>query len=343
MSYLFTPNTNPYSTEYKLDIEENTHEKHNHVLSPVSRIITPRRQHNDILQYLIILTREDYKSGTFSKSTYDKLIDKLDLFMGILNIEKLDDFRLNNPNNMNLIYKIDGNITPRILYIRLPKEKLYVSADVFQERFLDSKMNELISIFSTLWSKSIKISVTHEKSSQINLNIATGANINGVEVKANGKRESEENNKISTVREITFQEPNKNEKLNIDIFGNYSKFFYLPKDESWIDVLRRRINNKASSDVFKYNYKDYNCVTKELSTYLKVLHINLQYNTSKYDNLVIEYYVDYYPFTYEVEKVSGYGEDKDKDKDKDKDAGKKDDKPGDLGFFNIISKLNPFR
>ena len=88
MSHLFNPDTNPYSPEYKLDeIESLTC-----ALSPVSRVISsPRRQTNDILQYLIILTRDDYKSGTFSKSTHDKLIDKLDLFMGILNIEKLDD------------------------------------------------------------------------------------------------------------------------------------------------------------------------------------------------------------------------------------------------------------
>lgn len=335
MSYLFTPNTNPYSPEYKVD---NMREKVEHItsaLSPVSRVIFPRRQTNDILHYLIILTREDYKSGTFSKSTYDKLIDNLDLFMGILNIEKLDDFKLNNANNINCKYKIDGNITPRILYIRLPKEKLYVSADVFQERFLDSKINELISIFSTLWSKSIKISVTHENSSQINLNIGTGANIKGIEINANAKQETESNNKISTIREITFQEPSKNEKLNIDIFGNYAKFFYLPKDESWIDIIRRRINNKASGDIFKYNYKDYNCVTKELSTYLKVLHINLQYNASKYDNLVIEYDIDYYPFTYEIEKVAGEGDDEIVKE-------KEDIKPA-FSVFNIINKINPFK
>ena len=326
MSHLFTPYDNPYSDEYKISSLSCS-------LSPVSRVISPHRQ-NDILEYLIILTRDDYKSGTFSKSTHDKLIDKLDLFMGILHIEKLDDFKLNNSNNVNLQYKIDGNITPRLLYIRLPKEKLYISADVFQERYLDSKMNELISIFSTLCSKSIKISVMHENSSQFNLNIGAGANVKGVEVNANAKRESEVNNKISTVREITFQEPRKNEKLNVDIFGNYNKFFYLPKDESWIDIIRRRINNKASGDDFKYNYKDYNCVTKELSTYLKILHINLQYNTAKYENLVIEYDVDYYPFTCEVEKVAGEGEDNDEEEKNIK---------RELSFYEIISKFNPFK
>ena len=320
MSHLFNPDTNPYSPEYKLDELESL----TCTLSPVSRIITsPRRQTNDILQYLIILTREDYKSGTFSKSMHDKLIDKLDLFMGILNIEKLDDFKLNNANN----------ITPRVLYIRLPKEKLYVPADVFQERFLDSKMNELISIFSTLCSKSIKISVTREHASKFNLNIGAGANIKGVEIKSEAKQESESTNKISTVREITFQEPSKNEKLNIDIFGNYDKFFYLPKDESWIDIIRRRINNKASSDDFKYNYKDYNCVTKELSSYLNFLHISLHYNASKYDNLVIAYDVDYYPFTYNVEKVAGTD-----------DVPEPKNIPVNRnGFFDIINKFNPFK
>ena len=326
MAHLFTPLTNPYSTSYNglmsreamsreamsreamsreaMSREAMSQDRRSSspgissLMSPISALVTPNKKHNDILQYLIILTKDDYKPTLFHRSVYDKLLEKSDLFMGILNIEKLEDVIKSN------YYQIEGNITPRTLYIRLPKEKQYVLADVFQERYLDSKINELIAIFSTLCSKSITMSVIHENASSIKLNIGGGVNIKGVDMKATAKKEKESNSKTSTLREITFQEPEKNKQLDINIFGDYNKFFYLPKDESWLNIIRRRVNNKASGDIFKYNYNDYTCVSKELSAHLKVLHINLQYNTSKYDNLQIEYDVDYFPFTYEVEKVA---------------------------------------
>ena len=312
MSHLFVPKENPHSPVYK-----NKKEKKFPLLlagNTITRVVEKHKYNNDILQYLIILTKEDYQSGTFSKSTYEKIKNKKHLFNGILNIEKLEDFisstepPLIDKLPINNKYQIDGNITPRILYIRLPKEKLYVSSDVFQERCLDSKMNELISIFSTLQAKSIKISVIHENASNIKLNIGAGANVKGINVDANINSETDKSNKISTTREITFQDPENSEKLNVELFGDYNKFFYLPKDESWINIIRRRVNNKSSGDDYKYNYKDYNCVSKELSTQLKFLHINLQYNSSQYEKLIIEYDVDYFPCSQDLPKVAEVAE-----------------------------------
>jgi hypothetical protein len=306
MSHLFVPNRNPYSPAYIPDVtDKNNHLSMAKILS-ITTVVKDNKMNNDMLKYLIILKKDDYRSSTFSKSTFEKLNENRELFNGFLNIEKLESFMNDNEGNNTIHnkYQIDGNITPRILYIRLPKEKLYVSADVFQERYLDSKINELITIFSTLCSKTIKITVIHENSSNINFNVGAEVSVKCIDVKAKAGKEKDKNNKITTTREITFQEPDTNENLNVDVFGNYIKFFYLPKDESWINIIRRRINNKSLGDEYKYNYKDYNCVSKELSAHLKMLHISLQYNSSKYENLVIEYDVDYYPFTKDVPKVA---------------------------------------
>ena len=328
MAHLFIPSYNPYSNNYRFTKEINKHKqyiKHNtqklQKLNPesktlsreessrgISLVVAGNKTRNDILQYLIILTADDYKSSLFSKSTYEKLKSKQKLYNGILNIANIEDFIINdtidtidtidkidNKHKQDINdYIIDGQITPHVLYICLPKEQIYVSSHFFQSRYLDSKMNELITIFSSLCCKSIKLNFIRETSSNTNLNIEAN-------IKLSNKNTS--NNLNSTLREINFQEPTKNDTIKIDLFGDYSKFFYLPKDESWINIIRRRINNKAIIDTFRYYYQDYNCISKELNAHLQSLHIILHYNTQKYDNFVIEYDIEYFPFTYDIPKV----------------------------------------
>ena len=329
MSHLFSPNKNPHSSEYKPPFSDPLAMTK---LLTITRVVNVNKINNDMLQYLIVLKKDDYRSSTFSKSTFERLNENRELFNGILNIEKLEsfitDYSTSPYNTIHNKYQIEGNITPKILYIRLPKEKLYVPADVFQERYLDSKINELITIFSTLCSKTINISVIHENSSNINFSVGAGANIKGIDVKAKAGKETNKSNIITTTREITFQEPKTNETLDVEVFGNYEKFFYLPKDESWINIIRRRINNKSLGDEYKYNYTDYNCVSKELSAHLKALHISLQYNSNKYENLSIEYDVEYFPFTSDIPKV---------------DDALLPKKENNANFFDKINPLNIFK
>ena len=339
MAHLFIPSYNPYSNDYRFTKEINKHKqyiKHNtqklQKINPqsktlsreeskrgISLVVAGNKTRNDILQYLIILTADDYKSSLFSKSTYEKLKSKQKLYNGILNIANIEDFIINDKiNTIDTLdtldnkhkqyindYIIDGQITPHVLYICLPKEQIYVSSHFFQYRYLDSKMNELITIFSSLCCKSIKLNFIRETSSTKNFNIEGAINLTPIDIKANIKlsNDNTSNNISSTLREINFQEPTKNDSINIDTFGDYSKFFYLPKDESWINIIRRRINNKSITDTFKYNYQDYHCISKKLYAHLQSLQIMLHYETQKYDNLVIEYDIEYFPFTYDIPKV----------------------------------------
>ena len=167
------------------------------VLSGTVGTLIKQHKHNDILNFLIILTDEDYinKHIFGGKSLYEKLLNKASLFYGNLDIKKFSEFT-NSANNIAHLYLIDGNIIPRIVYIRLPKEKLYVPAEHFQERYLDSKINELCNIFTTLQAESIQMSIIHENSSNIKLSISSGVTIQGIEANIECGKTTDTNKKI---------------------------------------------------------------------------------------------------------------------------------------------------
>ena len=87
--------------------------------------IISENKHNDVLKYLIILNKEDYKPLLLSKSLYEKIMIKKKLFNGKLYIENIDFFHnLGSPcedqveiseepncnaENINSNYLIDGN------------------------------------------------------------------------------------------------------------------------------------------------------------------------------------------------------------------------------------------
>jgi len=262
-----------------------------------------KHKQNDILQFLIILTDENYINKSFfgGKSLYEKLIDKKSLFYGNLEIKKLSEFT-NDPNNtIANKYLIDGNIIPRIVYMKLPKEQLYVPAETFQDRYLDSKINELISIFTTLHAETIKMSIIHENSSSIKLSFGAGVNVNGLEASADASKTNDKGKIIKTSRTLTFQEPSQNAVIDSNAFLNHNKFYYLPKDEGWIEIIRQRISKKAKDNEYTYNYTENSCFSVDLSAQLQALHINFAYNSSKYENLKIEYNITYFPFTGDVD------------------------------------------
>lgn len=256
-----------------------------------------QNQQNDILSFLIILTDDNYinKSIIGGKSMYEKLLSKKELFYGNLEIKKFSEFT-NNTNNISSQYVIDGNITPRLVYIKLPKENIYVSADTFQDKYLDSKINELISIFTNLHAETINISINHENASSLKLSIGAGVNINGVKANGNASKTNDANKQTSTTRTLTFQEPSNDTIIDTNIFTDFKKFHYLPKDEGWIEIIRQRVYKKAKENTYVYNYVDKKCCSMELSAQLQLLNINFEYNSSKYENLKIEYDVKYFPF-----------------------------------------------
>ena len=255
----------------------------------ISSILTKNKR-NDFLEFLIIVSDDDYKSTMFYKSAYENLLKQRKYFNDNLNIVNKKEIIKHNE------YSIDGMAMLKKLYIKLPKEKLYVDSAQFHNRYLNSKINELISVFSVLRAKNIKVTVQSQTENNFKLNLSAGAKMNGVSLKAGINHSKDNSNKLQSDWELEFFTNDKNNnKININDFADENRFYYLPKEAEWIDAIRKRISQNVSSDKFTYSYSDTNDIKYKGFTNLKLFNISCDYNRKQYENININYVIEYYP------------------------------------------------
>lgn len=258
----------------------------------ISNIQTEIIKHkkNDLLTFLILLHQKDYQKGIIQKSVYEKLIANSDLFPGNLIIVNYNDFQSDDYKNK---YFIEGNVIPKQLYLKLPKEDLFVPIGTFQEKYLNSRINELINIFANLKPKKIIVSVDKNNGELFELNTNIGGLTPIGDVRLGGTINKELDSELKIIKYMEFNLDSK--PVDPNYFKNEYKFYYLPKEEEWLELIRKRLKHKLTKEKYIYSYKDMTRFKSSLTTKLQVLDIDINYNHKKYDNLKIYYEVEYYP------------------------------------------------
>ena len=261
----------------------------------ISSILTKNKK-NVFLEFLIILCDDDYKSSFYYKSTYENVLKQRKFFNDNLTIVNKKEIIKNNE------YLIDGLATLKKLYIKLPKENLYVNSSQFHNRYLNSKINELISVFTVLKAKNIKVTIESQTENNFKFNLSAGVKMNGVSLKSGAEKSKDSTHKLQSSWELEFFQNdnrntniNTNTKININEFADEKRFYYLPKEAEWIDAIRKRVSQNISSDKFTYSYSDTNDIKYKAFTNLNLFDISCDYNRKQFENMSINYEIDYYP------------------------------------------------
>ena len=100
-------------------------------------------RHTDIMEFLIVLKDKDFEKSYTCPSYYDKVNKNGSNLPGILECEKLNTIQESK-------YIIRDIALPRTVYIKLPKEKLFVASDIWEYEYMKSQIQELILIFGLL-------------------------------------------------------------------------------------------------------------------------------------------------------------------------------------------------
>ncbi len=261
------------------------------VKSPMASIgcVIQQNKTNDIMEFLIILNDVHYSHSIFQSSDYSKLLKQSVYFPGtlhIINIKKLKEDEYKD-------YIVEGNVMVKKLYAKLPKEKIYVDFANFNEKYFNSKINELISIFSVLKAEKIILSMYSETSDDLSVNFMGGVRANNVDVDVGSGVETHHSSKLQKKWEIKFSKTSGHIKT-IE-FVDTKKFYYLPKEPEWIEIIRKRISRGMVEDNYVYNYYNTANFSAKLFTNLNMLHVDANFNSDKYNNITIEYEVTYYP------------------------------------------------
>ncbi len=240
-------------------------------------------------EFLILLRKSDYKKRYYlcNKSYYDLLQEYEEEFDGTLhlvNVKSIEDDKK---------YKIHGMVYSHIVYMLLPKEKIYVLPELFPYKYMESQHEELKHIFALLGAKSIKWKIMDKKdeNNEVNgkVNVSTGAINGGLGF------ENSENNSDLFKNEGMRTFPDNKIVPNIKNILNDKSIYYLMMEDSWKDIIKRRIESNIEYDKFSYLYQNKMVIQKGFESNLDKIGIQFNYQNSIVKKCEIYYEITYYP------------------------------------------------
>jgi hypothetical protein len=242
---------------------------------------------NDFLNFLIVLADKHYTKTHFwrKKSLYDELSEQD--FPGIINIVNQSELKLSSK------YIIKDAVSLKKLYIKLPKENLYVDSLKFEENLLNSITNEFLRVISTLKPMSIKIQIFNQNKNEIEFDVNTMILFQGSDLGFGMKNQQTNNSNNKKEWLLTFRKDKS--KMDLSCFLDKSKFYYLPKYTEWMDLIHNRVNYNVNTAKYVYEHTTDNNINIEFLEKMKLLSIDCKYKKSKYENIRFEYEIDYYP------------------------------------------------
>ncbi|MBA42483.1 MAG: hypothetical protein CMF62_00550 [Magnetococcales bacterium] len=176
---------------------------------------------NDCLEYLVLISDEELEMKPYlCSSTYRNRIKATEKNLhGIINIVPLSE--VNN-------YRIQGIIKTNTLYVKLPKENIYLSPSKFEHEYMKSQILELIYIFRLTGAIELEINYINDISNSFT--IGGGANVNIGQIQAELSSEvsklATKSNNLATKLEF---DKNINIVKSIDELHKDKKIHYLPK------------------------------------------------------------------------------------------------------------------
>ena len=252
----------------------------------ITTLVKQNRQ-NDFIHFLIVLADKHYQKKHFwsSQSLYDSL--SKEEFPGVTDIIKLQDLQ----KSTNFIIK--EAVVLKKLYIRLPKENLYVDSFKYEEYLLNSITNEFLRVISTLKPMSIKIQMFNQNKNDFEFDVNTSISFQGIDLESDVKNQQTNNSSNKKEWLLTFRK-DKN-KMDLSCFLDTTKFYYLPKYTEWTDLIHNRVNYNVNTAKYVYEHTIDNNINLEFVEKMKFLNIDCKYKKSKYENIRFEYEIDYYP------------------------------------------------
>jgi hypothetical protein len=248
---------------------------------------------NEFMEFLIILNDKHYKKSFLGgKSKHDKIMEQS--FPGDLLVIHKDDLKKDEYKDI----KIDETIVIKKLYLKVHKDNIYTDAAKYQDRIIESAISEFMRIIFSLNPQSLELKISNDVNDNFKTYIKSSVNVKGVNVEAGGGGENKIESHKESTWSITFD--NREETIDVNMFLDKSKFYYLPNNPKWNDLIRNRLLFGAKDCRYVYHFTNSNYISLEFISRLHVLGIDFNYNNNKYENLSLEYNIVYYPIVKEV-------------------------------------------
>ena len=140
------------------------------------------------LDFLVILKKKNLSKKFGCMAKINKLKYALKRLPGNIHLATFDDSS----------YNVKGLRLPRVLYIKLPKENIYVTSDTWDGEYFNSQILELVEIFTELGATEIKFSTSSSKSNESSIGASSSVQLPNVPINLTTDVESTRKDEQST-------------------------------------------------------------------------------------------------------------------------------------------------
>ena len=240
---------------------------------------------NDSIEYAIVLPDADFQSSWF----FPARATQLKLYLPSLRVLTDADVRAN---------LIIFERAPRhnVLYLKLPKEHLFVEAAEFQDRVVHSELSEFISVLARLGAESITVRMRHRSSSQTSGGLTLAAP--GLDVGVCGEATAASDGAKEWTQRFA-----DTQVIRAETFKNKDQYFYLPKHPDWVDLITTRLQYSGLEARYFYRHANRSSASASLVAKLKSHGVECDFRQSTFDAVELEYKIVYYPL---VETTKGF-------------------------------------
>lgn len=243
----------------------------------------------DYIEYIIVLPQRIFKEkgiiASLKKCLAKRYIKSLqDNIVGKLHVVSL--FPLGHPkcDCCHVAHKVSDFIKLNSLLVKLPKENMFVPIGEWENRYLQSKVSELIDIMMYLGASEVQYQVMNKNISSESQGISADISVYGINIGAGMEVETGETNTNSTSGKIKFEKP----IVNFEILKDETRFHYLSHNHDWQHMVNQRLLSCISSYDIRTHISDSIQVNRSAKTSLQKLNINIHDNHAQSFNLLIK-------------------------------------------------------
>lgn len=222
------------------------------------------------LEFLIILKEHDFK-GNMWWSLLNRIQSTTYKLPGLVHICCYHNVKQ---------YKIKGLILPYVLYMKLPKENVFVPSDSWEAEYFNSQTLELLKIFTLLGASDIKFKTSRDHNDSMSTGVHAGANLNAINIPLKLGTTIEHYDDVEDANafdgQISTKQPvaEKYETLEELIIKN--NLYYLKNNYEWQSLISYKLQNDSISKL-KFTttfHKGFKC-GKTIATELEALGITV--------------------------------------------------------------------
>jgi hypothetical protein len=230
-----------------------------------------------MLEFMTLFEKKDFNKHTFYKSRVEKAYKVASKLPGRFKAYVITDIK-----HEQLIIK--GMPQLYVLYIKLPKEKIWIASDLWEEEFLNAQMIETIHIWTQLGANEIKFSANRSSKNNKSLIGDIGVGLPGQAISFGGKYNLDDTEESDLSGHIKLQDVKMEEYKDRQDFIEKNNLYYIKFAPEWLNIINYKLGNDGLKQLdFQYTFAKGLYCNSKLNA--KFNEIGISFGTSSNESL----------------------------------------------------------